>query len=58
MNADFFLKFTNLAIMRYLIETNPSTNPKKNKFNREILTVLNEFEQMKETNKENDEKER
>ena len=34
--------------MRYLIETNPTDNQKRKQFDREILTALNEYIQMKQ----------
>lgn len=42
------IKYINLAVMRYLIETNPTDNQKRKQFDREILTALNEYIQMKQ----------
>lgn len=42
------IEYTNLSVMRYLIETNATDNPKRKQFDREILTALNEFARMKE----------
>lgn len=57
-NYGFSLQFTNLAVARYLIETNPNTNPKNKQFKRETLTVLDEFEKMQELDRENNGEER
>lgn len=40
-------KYTNLSVAKYLIETNSTDNPKRKQFDREILTALNEYAQMK-----------
>ena len=41
------IKYTNLSVAKYLIETNSTDNPKRKQFDREILTALNEYAQMK-----------
>ena len=45
------IKYMNLSVARYLIETNSTDNPKKKHFDREILTALSEYAQMKERDK-------
>lgn len=42
------IKYTNLSVVRYLAETNPTDNPKRKQFDREILTALNEYTQIKQ----------
>ena len=42
------IKYTNLSVVRYLVETNPTGNPKRKQFDREILTALNEYTRMKQ----------
>lgn len=42
------IEYMNLPSMRYLIETNPTDNPKRRHFDREILTALNEYVRMKQ----------
>ena len=44
------IKYTNLSVARYLVETNPTDNPKRKQFDREILTALNEYARMKQRN--------
>ena len=46
----------NLSVARYLIETNPTDNPKRKQFDREILTALNEYTRMKQRDKKELEK--
>lgn len=46
------IKYTNLAVMEYLVETNQSDNNKKAAFDREILTALREFSIFKQNDKE------
>ena len=48
---NYTIEYTNLSVMHYLIETNKTDNPKRKQFDREILTALNEFAQMKEIDK-------
>ena len=45
------IKYTNLAVMEYLVETNQSDNNKKAAFDREILTALREFSIFKQNDK-------
>lgn len=42
------IKYTNLSVVRYLVETNPTGNPNRKQFDREILTALNEYTRMKQ----------
>lgn len=51
------IEFINLSIIPYLVETNKTDNRKKDNFDREILTVLKEFQKFKENEKETDERE-
>ncbi len=41
------IKWSNLSVIRYLVENNPTTNPKNKQFKREMLTILSEFENWK-----------
>lgn len=50
------IKYMNLSVARYLIETNPTDNPKRKQFDREILTALNEYTRMKQRDKKELEK--
>lgn len=50
------IEYKALPIMRYLIETNTSNNPKRKQFDREILTALNEYTQMKQRDNDGVEK--
>lgn len=45
------IKYTNIYVARYLVETNLTDNPKKKQFDREILTALNEYARMKQRDK-------
>ena len=55
-NQNHTIKYTNLSVMRYLIETNTSDNPRRKQFDREILTALNEFAHMKQKTINNEER--
>ena len=50
------IKYMNLSVARYLIETNPTDNPKRKQFDREILTAFNEYARMKKRDKKELEK--
>lgn len=50
------IKYMNLSVARYLIETNPTNNPKRKQFDREILTAFNEYARMKKRDKKELEK--
>lgn len=41
--GDFSISFENLSVIRYLTERNQTDDIKRRNFNREMLTVLNEF---------------
>lgn len=52
-NNGFEAKFENLSIIPYTIEINTTkNNPKRDNFDREILTVLREFAQYRQKNNE------
>ena len=53
---DHTIEYKNLAIARYLIETNSTDNPKRKQFDREILTALNEYNRIKQMDEEELEK--
>lgn len=53
---DFKIEYMNLSVIRYLVETNNTNNPKRKQFDREILTALNEFARLNEREKEELEK--
>ena len=42
----------NLSIARYLVETNNTNTSKRKQFDREILTVLNEFSKLNQRQEE------
>lgn len=42
-SGNFSISFENLSVIRYLIENNKTDDIKRKNFNREMLTVLNEF---------------
>ncbi len=46
--GDFSISFENLSVIEYLVEHNETDNPKKENFDREILTVLREFKKYRE----------
>ena len=45
------IKYMNLSVARYLIETNSADNPKRKQFDREILTALDEYALMEQREK-------
>ena len=45
------IKYMNLSVARYLIETNSTDNPKRKQFDREILTALDEYALMEQREK-------
>lgn len=47
------IEYKPLSIMRYLIETNTSDNPKRKQFDRETLTAINEYTKMKQRDNDN-----
>ena len=48
----FEINFMNLSIARYLVETNNTNTSKRKQFDREILTVLNEFSKLNQRQEE------
>lgn len=44
----FSISFENLSVIEYLVEHNETDNPKKENFDREILTTLREFKKYRQ----------